>query len=59
MVSERMMPIQHQGKKIFLCEVCGFGYSDAETATSCENFCKAHNSCSFEITRKAVFRPEA
>ncbi len=54
-----MKPIQHKGKTVYLCEVCGFGYASPETASSCENFCKTHNSCSFEITKKAVFKPEA
>ncbi len=54
-----MKPIQHKARTVYLCEVCGFGYGEAEIATSCENFCKTHNSCSFEITKKAVFKPEA
>ncbi len=53
-----MKPVHHKGKKVYLCEVCGFGYDSPEIALGCENFCKTHNSCSFEITRKAVFKPE-
>ncbi len=44
---------------VYLCEICSFGYADRETARSCENFCRTHNSCSFEITKKAVYKPEA
>jgi hypothetical protein len=41
----------------FLCKICGFGYADEATAQSCEDFCKTHNACSFEITMKAAHRP--
>ncbi len=53
------MRIQYKGRPVFLCEVCGFGYSDEATASRCENFCKTHDACSLEITRRAVLRPEA
>ncbi len=43
---------------IFVCEECGFGYTDRGTAEACEAYCKAHYSCSLEITAKAVYRPE-
>lgn len=45
------------GKKIFICEFCEFGYLDEETARKCENYCSRHFSCSLEITRKAVYIP--
>ena len=28
------------GKKVFLCDVCGLGYLDFETARKCEEWCK-------------------
>jgi hypothetical protein len=45
------------GKEVCLCEVCGFGYADHSTAEACEEYCTANNSCSLEITRKAVYKP--
>ncbi len=42
---------------IFLCEECGLGYASETTAQECEAFCKAHNACSVQITRAAVYRP--
>lgn len=54
MVTER----EHGGETVFLCDICGLGYADRETARECEDYCKAHNSCSIEITEKAVYHPE-
>lgn len=45
-------------RDVFVCEECGFGYKDKETAEECENFCRTHNSCSMEITKNAVYIPE-
>ncbi|MEW6035642.1 MAG: hypothetical protein AB1529_03445 [Candidatus Micrarchaeota archaeon] len=45
-------------KAVYVCAACGMGYADPKTALECEGFCKAHNSCSLEITKKAVYRPE-
>jgi rubrerythrin len=45
---------QKDGEEVFLCEVCGFGYLDKETAQSCQDWCSSHHSCSIEITKKAV-----
>jgi rubrerythrin len=50
--------ISREEKNIFICEVCGFGYIDEETASDCENFCSANNMCSIEITKKAIYYPE-
>jgi hypothetical protein len=44
-------------KPAYICDACGFGYSDAKTALQCEEFCKKHRSCSIEITKKAIYRP--
>jgi hypothetical protein len=54
MVSER----EHEGKKVFVCDICGFGYSDRSKAQSCEDYCAKHKSCSIEITKDAVYTPE-
>ena len=42
---------------IHLCEECGLGYANEETARECEEFCTTHNACSLQITRAAVYRP--
>jgi hypothetical protein len=54
MVSEK----QHEGERIYLCDVCGFGYRKKEQAESCEEFCTRTNSCSIAITKDAVYFPE-
>lgn len=41
----------------FLCEICGLGYEDRKTAKDCEEWCKRTNSCSIEITKKAIYFP--
>jgi hypothetical protein len=46
-------------KTVFLCEECGFGYADRETAKKCEDWCRKTRSCSLEITEKAVYHPNA
>lgn len=43
-------------QKFYVCEACGFGYKDIQTAQQCENYCSEHNSCSTEITKDAVLR---
>ncbi len=53
-----MKALKREGGTVFLCEICGFGYDKTETAAACESFCEKHNSCSVEITRKAVYSPE-
>ena len=46
-------------RTVFLCDICGLGYSDKETAQECEDYCKAHpGACSVEISKKAVYFPE-
>ncbi len=45
-------------RTVFLCDICGLGYSDEKTAQDCEDYCKAHpGSCSVEISKKAVYFP--
>ncbi len=44
---------------VFLCDICGLGYSEKNVAQECENYCKVHaGSCSVEITKKAVYFPD-
>jgi hypothetical protein len=45
---------------VFLCDICGLGYADKETAQECEDYCRTHHgSCSAEISQKAVYLPGA
>ncbi|MCL4435655.1 MAG: hypothetical protein M1503_00885 [Thaumarchaeota archaeon] len=43
---------------VYLCDECGFGYSNLETAQECQDYCSTHNACSFEITQNAIYRPQ-
>jgi hypothetical protein len=46
-------------KTVFLCDICGLGYSDMKTAQDCEDYCRAHpGSCSVEISKLAVYFPD-
>ncbi len=54
MVTEKIL----DGKTLYLCDICGFGYIDAETARDCENWCRKTGTCSLEITKKAVLIPD-
>jgi len=53
MVSE----FKRKGEAVFVCEFCGFGYSDLDTAERCEEYCDTHGSCSLDITKKAIYKP--
>jgi hypothetical protein len=44
-------------KQVFICDACGFGYSDAKIALQCEQFCNEHHSCSTDIIKKAIYSP--
>jgi rubrerythrin len=43
---------------VYYCPVCGYGYADRETAEECREYCSTHASCSLEITKRAVRKPE-
>jgi hypothetical protein len=43
---------------LFLCEICGFGYLDRQTAEQCEDWCRETGTCSLEINKKAVYFPD-
>lgn len=45
-------------KAIHICSECGLGFEDPKTALRCEVFCKENRSCSTEIAKKAVYRPD-
>ena len=56
MVSEKKVG----NRIVFLCDICGLGYADKKTAQECEDYCRAHHdSCSAEISAKAVYVPGA
>ena len=46
--------IKKNGKKYYTCEICKFAYKEKQLAKKCQDFCKAHKSCSLEITKHAV-----
>jgi len=48
-----------KGQSIYECELCGYGYTDLETAEECEQYCYSHGSNSPKITRKAARKPPA
>lgn len=41
-------------QQFFQCPECELHYRSQEIAKKCEEFCKAHNACSVEITRYAI-----
>ena len=53
MVEER----QSRHGLIYVCELCGFGYSYLDVAEDCEEFCESHGSFAMNITSRAVFKP--
>ncbi len=54
MVTEKTL----DGKTLCVCDICGFGYFDVETARACEDWCRKTGTCSLEITKKAVLVPD-
>ena len=47
------------GETVFVCDICGLGYLDAETAQKCEDWCgKNPETCNLQISQKAVYSPD-
>jgi hypothetical protein len=46
-----------ESKKVYYCSVCGYGYASQSLASECEEYCTKHNSCSLQITAKAIRKP--
>jgi len=46
--------IKINNKKVYSCGICGLSYKDKSIAIECEIYCKEHNACSLEITKKAI-----
>ena len=53
MVSE----LEKKSGTVFQCELCGFGNKDLDAAEQSEEYCDTHGSCSLEITKKAIYKP--
>jgi len=49
---------KNNNQTVFICEVCGLGYMEKQTAQECEEWCKRTGTCSIEITKKAVYLPD-
>ena len=50
--------MNRKGQAVYQSELCLYGYRDLRTAERCEQYCATHESCSDEIMRKAIFKPE-
>ena len=49
--------VRRKKQIIYECELCGFGYSEPETAEHCEQYCYSHGKTSSKIARKAIRKP--
>jgi len=56
--SPMVMQISYLGRRVYLCEICASGYSDQTTANSCESYCRTHTTCSRELKKRAILKPE-
>ena len=44
---------------VFVCDVCGLGYANKETAKKCEDWCRKNpGTCNLQISQKAVYSPD-
>ncbi len=46
--------IKKNGRKLYVCEVCGFAYEEREWAEKCQQWCSEHDTCNVEITDHAA-----
>lgn len=46
--------IKKDEKISYICEECGFSYTEKELSEKCEDWCKKHSSCNLEITKHAI-----
>jgi hypothetical protein len=42
------------GTRNYVCEKCGFVYSEKECAKKCEAWCSEHQGCNLDITQHAL-----
>lgn len=43
---------------VYLCEVCGYGYRNLETAEHCEQHCAIEMQGSATIRQRAIYQPK-
>ena len=56
MVTEKTVDVK---LTVFVCEVCGLGYANKETAQKCEDWCRKNlETCNMQISQKAVYSPD-
>jgi len=46
-----------ENRILFICEVCGLGYIDEQTAAQCEDWCRRTGTCNVKLTSRAVYFP--
>ncbi len=51
---EMVRPVTVNSRAYYACSECGFAYETREFAQECQDWCKAHHSCSLEITKHAA-----
>ena len=49
---------EEEHENVYYCSVCGYGYAREALAKECETYCTTHNSCSLQITAKAIRKPD-
>lgn len=49
-----VIELKEKKKTYYACGICKFVYETRELAQKCEDFCRAYNSCSLEITKHAI-----
>jgi len=52
-VSHLVKEVTHEGRTLYICEICDLKYAQREWAKKCEEYCSEHNACSLEITKHA------
>lgn len=43
---------------VYMCEVCGYGYRNLETAEHCEQYCAIEMRSSPTIRQRAIYQPK-
>lgn len=56
-VTTMVMQSKKNDRAVYQCEFCDMGYADLNPAQRCEEWCSTHDSCSLEVTRKAIYKP--
>ncbi|MBI4144661.1 hypothetical protein HY493_00450 [Candidatus Woesearchaeota archaeon] len=45
---------KHKGKRVFVCERCGFRFLEKKWAGACEDWERTHLSCNREVVKHAL-----